>query len=358
MENTNYLKFLLLCLILCLPLHSTHAQDKEEIDMSDVLVIPSPSSHFKSVNIQAHKGLPRFGLDNKYYFRNKYGSLYTDGTKTNIITIGSRNYTGLINMKYLSSYFNDLDKEILTMPTRETQDDKKTIHSFVGQKILVQLARDVLTDEEKIKLFCNGKEDPICKYPERVSWVRIKDEFEKQEKYAAFVKGNLSSLLDWSSTFFKNDSDIGYLVTSHKIAQYDFENGGYWVQLPSGNIEIPPFPRSEFVPKGIAENNFFNVVSLPETYNAKVLLPMTATKAEEFQNSKEINISSNRPSDLIYSAAKVRITFKEVSETNPTFPQVLYTYNFEDTTIEFYKDIALTKKIGAVSLENLTYEKK
>ena len=55
-------------------------EQPQEIDYSDIYTIESPYPAFKSIHLQTHKGLPRFGIHNLYYFKNKYGRQGVDRT--------------------------------------------------------------------------------------------------------------------------------------------------------------------------------------------------------------------------------------------------------------------------------------
>jgi hypothetical protein len=358
MKNQNIFKFLLVC-VLSYTVNFTQAQSSEENDMSDVLEIKSPSPIFKSISLQTYNGLPRFGVENNYRFRDKYGSLKDNKFKVNLLAEGRRNYLRIVEMKFLAPYFKDIDKTGLTNINSNREDDKKKINSKIAQEHLLRLTYELLSLEGSKKYFCNEQKDPNCKYSKNKSWSAITDQFEQQEKYVAFVNENLDVLQNWSASIFENEFHVGYLVTAHTLEQYDFENEGYWVRLPSRRIEPKPYSGATFLPKGEIENNYFNRINDPKTGHSKVLLPMNTAQAEAYQNSRETSlIYRNKPSKVIYSVIKIRITYREISQGNILHAKPIFTFNFEDPNFEFYQNMALTKKIGEISLENPIYNKK
>jgi len=336
------------------------AQEVSEkaMEMTDVLTIKSPSPKFKSIHIQTHKGLPRFGAHNQYRFINKYNNLDLDRPKNTLIKEGYINYSNMIKMKYIASYYNDIDKTYITALTRENRDNKKDIHSFTAQNHLLRSMRTLASDELIRTYFCEVEKNPKCRFT--ATWGGTRDEFIAQEKYVDFVAENLEELRKWSTAFFKNDNETGYFVTRHKFGQYDFDKSGFWVQLPPHSKEYFGFGTLdeafffEFLPQEPFENTYLN--SIKNTY-PKILLPIAAGKAEDFLNNRDIDFNNRRPSEYIYSAIKVRVVYKELNTVNITIPSPTFTYQFEDPIVEFYKDIELTKKIGEISLKNPIYNK-
>jgi len=328
------------------------------IDMTDVLTIKSPSVKFKSIHLQTHKGLPRYGAHNQYRFINKYSNLDLDRPKNTLLKEGYINYNNMIKMKYMASYYDDIDKTYLTALTRENRDNKKDIHSSTAQIHLLRSMRTLVSDELIRTYFCEVEKNPKCRFTG--TWGGTRDEFVAQEKYIAFVAKNLKELRKWSTTFFKDGNEIGYFVTRHKFGQYDFDKSGFWVQLPPHSREYVGFGSLdqafffEFLPEEPFENTYLN--SIKNTY-PKILLPIAADKAENFLNNRDLDFNNRRPSEYIYSAIKVRIVYKELNTGNITFPSPTFTYQFEDPIVEFYKDIELTKKIGEISLKNPVYNK-
>ena len=96
--------------------------------------------------------------------------------------------------------------------------------------------------------------------------------------------------------------------------------------------------------------NTFMMFKLPSAFFTGVRLKsISPEKAESLVNKKLANI---------YLVTKVKIVFKEIDNSNPPFPTVFYTYHYESPIIEAYEDVALTQKIGEISLKNLTYKEK
>ena len=85
----------------------------------------------------------------------------------------------------------------------------------------------------------------------------------------------------------------------------------------------------------------------PNSRSPNVLLKMDAETAEALTNKKI---------EVLYSAIKVKITFKKLNEVNVTSPQSEFTYHLLSPIIEIFEDIALTKKIGEINLEKAVYK--
>ncbi|MEE9364372.1 MAG: hypothetical protein V3U92_17355 [Cellulophaga sp.] len=169
----------------------------------------------------------------------------------------------------------------------------------------------------------------------------------------------MNQLLKWSKKdFFKDGTKTAYLVSSHKISsQYDFDAQGYWLQIlpskPSRSYSYQPILNDkffrEFLPVTKYGNTHLNRMTDPNNYSPNILLKMDAKTAEALLNKKK---------QTFYSALKVKIIFKKLSEINATSPQIEFTYHLLSPIIEIFEDIALTKKIGEINLEKVAYQKK
>ncbi len=333
----------------------------ENMNMGDILKIDSPSPKFKSIHLQSHKGLPRFGAQNLYYYKNEYGDQAVNKVKSELLKQGYPNYYNLLKMKYLSNYYDDMDREYLTEITRENANNKKDIHSQTAQKYFLNLAYGISSENLLRTYFCDAK-GPNCRYPRQ--WGGTRDEFEIQENYAAFTKENLDVLRNWSSVLFKNNMETGYMVHRYEfcpygspVIQYDFDQSGYWIDVfPSTKNRSRrghQYERNraffrEFLPMTDYGNAHLNRMTDPVSYYPKILLKISPEDAEALVNQK--------PKQL-YAAIKVNIVFKQVGGSQPSVPHIEYTYHLADPMIEFYDDIKLTKKIGEISLKNPVYKK-
>ncbi|MEM9000534.1 MAG: hypothetical protein AAGB24_09745 [Bacteroidota bacterium] len=347
--------FLMLCI-------SAKSQVQDAIDQADLYKIESPHTKFRSIHLQSHKGLPRFGTQNPYYFTSQYGGQRVDKPKNKLVQHGYVGYYSLVKMKWLAPYYDDIDRTHLTVVTRTNSDNKKDLHSRAAQQHLLGLAQNLSTNEQLEKYFC-GKNDPNCRY--RNQWGGSRDEFVIQEKYAAYVSENLDDLRKWSTTFFKDNTEIGYLVHRYQfhpynrpMLQYDFENNGYWFDILPSNKNLHKYGHRyrgngddafffEFLPVSDYENEHFNKMTDPNNYYPKMLLHISPEKAEALVNRKPKHI---------YAAIKVKIVFKGLEEQS-SIPQTIYSYHLADPIITFYEDIELTKKLGEISLKNPVYQK-
>ena len=332
---------------------------KQEIDYSDIYTIKSPYSEFKSIHLQAYKGLPRFGNHNPYYFKNKYGGQGIDRVKNTLLTNGYQNYGNLITMHYSDSYYKDIDHTSLTVIDYSNKDNKKDLHSSVAQKQLLITAYRLATENTIKTFFCDVKNNPQCRKNHVTDWGGTRDEFVIQEKYSTFVNQYLDKLLKWSKEFFKDSTQTGYFVNRHKFeTSYDFDAQGYWTPIfPSNAIRYKGYQYRftgdeafffEFLPITKYGNKHLNRMTDPTNYYPLVLLKMNAETAEALINKNP---------EFVYSATKVKITFKALNDSQIAIPSVAFTYHLLNPVIEFFEDIQLTKKIGEINLERVVYKK-
>ncbi len=327
----------------------------QEIDYSDTYIIKSPYPEFKTIHLQAFKGLPRFGNHNPYYFKNKYGGQSVNRVKNTLLTNGYKNYGSLLTMHYLDSYYKDIDRASLTVIDHSNANNKKDLHSSVAQRNLLNTVYK-LGSESTMKTFLCDVSNTNCIPTNK--WGGSRDEFEAQEKYTTFVNKHLDDLLKWSKDFFKNGIQTGYFVNRHKWeTSYDFDAQGYWIPIFPNNFHKGHHYRFtgeeafffEFLPITNYGNKHLNRMTDPNSYYPLVLLKMNAETAETLTNKKP---------EFVYSATKVKIVFKKLNDSQIHSPMVQFTYHLLNPVIEFFEDIELTKKIGEINLENVVYKKR
>ena len=326
----------------------------QEIDYSDIYTIKSPYPEFKNIHLQAHKGLPRFGNHNPYYYRNKYGGQGDNKPKSALLTNGYKNYGSLLTMHYLDIYYKDIDRTNFTVIDHSNGDNTEAYHSSVAQRNLLNTAYG-LGSESTIKTFFCDVSNANCR--PTGTWGGSRDEFEAYEKYTTFVEKHLDKLLKWSNEFFKDGTETGYFVNRHKWATpYDFDAQGYWI--PSKNDRYKGHSYrftgeeaffSEFLPVTNYGNNHLNRITDINSYYPLILLKMDAEAAEALTTKKP---------QFVYSATKVKIKFKALNDSQVRSPMVEFTYHLLNPVIEFFEDIQLTKKIGEINLENVVYKSK
>ena len=317
----------------------------QEVDESDLIVYPSPFKKFHDIVLQSHNGLPRFGSLNSYTipnpikntsgYKKKYSSMHQDPAtreKNRKIQLGYQNYLKMVAFKYLSDTYKDIDRERLTkMPATGTTGKQK--NSYDAQRYLRSLL--TLCVEEKCKNGLNGT-----------------NEFERLRNYKNFVSENLDDLRKWSTTFFTNNSVVGYDVSILGLGSYDFDKNGYWANLNlNANIGYSRGLNLStiFKPKADYESDLLNKVYVNRRSQislVQIFLAMSPEKAEKLQLN---NIKT------LYLVKKIKIAYKEVISGYKT--SLKLTYHHESPAMEIYEDMALTKKIGTLSLDNLIIKK-
>jgi len=336
-------------------------QQTQEIDYSDIYTIKSPYPEFKSIHLQAHNDLPRFGSHNPYYFKNRYGGQGVNRTKNTLLTNGYNSYGSLITMHFLESYFKDIDRTSLTFLDRSNTSNTKDIHSNIAQRELLKAAYGLATESIIKTFFCDMKNNSKCTSSSYAIWGghrSPKDEFEEQEKYTTYVDKHLDKLRKWSKDFFENGTQTGYFVNRHKWGtSYDFDAQGYWTSIFPNNFHKGHCYRFtgeeafffEFLPITNYGNKHLNQMTDPNSYYPLILLKMNVEAAEALTIKKP---------EFVYSATKVKIKFKTLNDSQVHSPLVEFTYHLLNPVIEFFEDIQLTKKIGEITLEKGVYKKR
>ncbi|MEE9364371.1 MAG: hypothetical protein V3U92_17350 [Cellulophaga sp.] len=153
----------------------------QEIDYSDVYTIKSPNPVFKSIHLQAHKGLLRFGSQNPYYVKNRYGRQSIDIPKNSLLKEGYKNYSNLLKMRFLIDYYKDINRTTLTILTQGNIKNTKEIHSSVAQKHLLNTSYGLATKNIFRAFFCDLKNNPNCNYSGSGGglWSGTRNEFEE-----------------------------------------------------------------------------------------------------------------------------------------------------------------------------------
>ncbi len=325
-------------------------QQTQKIDYNDIYTIKSPYSEFKTINLQAFKGLPRFGNHNPYYFKNKYGGQDVNRVKNTLLTIGYQNYGSLITIRFLESYFKDIDRTSLTFLNRSNAGNTKDVHSNIAQRELLKAAYGLATESMVKTFFCDKKNNAKCTNNSYAIWGGYrspKDEFEEQEKYTTYVDKHLEKLLKWSKDFFKDGTQTGYFVNRHKFkSSYDFDAQGYWTPIfPSNSNDLYIGHRYRFTGE---DAFFFELLPITDYGNKHLnrmmdvnsMYPLVLLRV----NAKAAETLTNKKLKFMYSATEVSIKFKALDDSQISIPSPQFTYHLLNPVIEFFEDIELTKK--------------
>lgn len=283
------------------------------------LSFDAPNESFRSFSVQEHNGLPRFGV------LDSYGS----GSKTKL-PWGYTTYTDILLLKY---------GDILNLP----------------------LILNTTSSETFLKYFCNDERgdcndqnrNAILNSPNLRSRGGVArnwggygaNQFEKERKKNDFMEKHAPTLVDWSKTFWKDDTQMAYNVSYVRLTSsnpYDFERKGYWVNNPlkSG----PNLNSQRFVCRYFPINRY---EKNPDNESIYVLLKMDESTAENLINEK---------TSVLYAVMKIKLSFTQVEEANREVnmrsKRVMFNYCHESPVVEFYKDEALTLKVGELSYED------
>ncbi|MEM9076369.1 MAG: hypothetical protein AAGC43_04980 [Bacteroidota bacterium] len=303
------------------------------LGQEDLITIDSKDKNFVSIHLQAHKELPRFGVLDNYVSEDSKPTRtsYTSEIREKIKKVrkGLVNYSLMTRLKYLAPLMNDLDTERLTAMSGTA--DKIQRNSALIQNFIRR-----------------GFASSICLSEVCQNLGREKNEFERLRNYKAFTYEHLESLQLWAETFFEEDQLEGYHVSTISFGrQYDFERKGYWVRHSFGmnnaiSVGNNRLIRILFEPKTLYESNLKNKFGRGSTL--QFLFKMDEATAERYQ-MKGIT--------RLYLVKKIKIQHGGKIIEDATQP-IEFSYAHVNPEFELYEDIALTKLLQTLSLDNLT----
>ncbi|WP_430968912.1 hypothetical protein [Spongiimicrobium sp. 2-473A-2-J] len=329
-----------LLLLLSIPVYQQ--VETGPIDLSDVLVYKAPATAFKDIELQSHKGLPRFGTLNQYRpvptsagkpqqaFKKAVRPSPEIREKLKRLRAGYINYLGLVKMKHMKPLYDDMNRTQISAPVYQNTQEKDA-RSYLAQTQLRKLANTICTQEVYDAAYGGT------------------NQFEQQRNYANFVAKHFDGLQQWSKDFMPNDALEAYHVSVLNVLRgYDFDKKGYWINLNAALYD--PHARgsrmsffSELVPQASFEEALLNMMSGSGKRHKSitVLLPMNASDAEVLSTSGQ---------GRVFVVVKIRTFLQKVefAGNNPIFS---FGYHYKSPVLEVYKDEALTQKIGDISLE-------
>jgi len=340
-QTTHFKPYFGASLFLLIIMYSHAQTDTESGDLqqTDVISFAAPSDTFKSIYLQTHKELPRFGTLNQYSptvtKKSEYGSRgnpkyaqQNPSTKEKIRVLrnGYVLHRELVKMKYLKILYDDMDLNAISKPDYKNPEGKDS-RSYVAQNHLRTLAKRFCTAETFNAAYGRS------------------NQFEQQRNYQNFVEGHLKPLKKWSNTFFENDAMEAYIVTTSSLSSYDFEKEGYWlpVQLTNGARSIF---FSALEPVSSVEENILNLVGTRAIKGIRLwgFLSIPTTNAEKLQ---EQNIQR------LYLVRKVKVNYKDIEYRGNQEPNLKFSFHHLNPIIEIYEDEGLTKKLGELPLNVL-----
>ncbi|UJH68557.1 hypothetical protein [Allomuricauda sp. SCSIO 65647] len=301
-------------------------------DSGGLMTINPNQDDFATIHLQTHKDLPRFGVFDNYLpartkaTRTSYSPEIREKIKT--VRTGLSNYSLMVRLKYLAPLMADLDTERLTpMAGNSTKAHRNSV--FLQSFLRTRLASSI----------CHAE---VCQ-----NLGKGRNEFERLRNYKAFTSKYLGPLQEWAKTFFEDDQVVGYHVSSVSFGrQYDFERKGYWVSHSFGMNNVFSMGKARdmrivFEPKAPYENNLKN--KLGRGNALQFLLKMDEETAERYQTE---GITT------LYLVKKIKVQHAGKAIDNAAQP-IEFKYAHESPEIEIYEDLALTKPLSALSLNDL-----
>lgn len=313
----------------------------------ELITYKPPSDNFVSINLQAYKGFPRFGVVDSY--KNQIPNTNANPrsnavrpvrggsrnpeqlNKNKMVNTGRINFSLLVSLKYLTPFMEDLAKDRLTF-LNNSRTEKQSNSAYLQRFLLNHVAPNLCLNE-------------ACKSVNRGT-----NEFERQRNYKTFVSTCLDPLLEWSQDVFKNDELSAYHVSTLNIGgNYNFDKKGYWVHHYLSLNDIFPFKqggrkRVTFEPVKPYENQLLSKLTRGKGIN--FFLPMDEKTAERFKKD-----GINR----LYLVKKIKLQHSDKGMDSPTDP-IDFNYSHENSDMEIYTDDALANHFRTLSLTNLTFK--
>ena len=304
----------------------------------ETVVYESPSPMFVTIELQAHKGLPRFGTLNNYTGQGSASkpSQPTMRTvrnpealeKAKSTKLGLLRFSLMVGLKYIAPFMDDLDRERLTTMA-STNSQKQRNSTYLQHFLLNQVAPNIGLDEA-----CTNANQG-------------KNEFERLRNYKTFVDNCLEPLERWSQDFFKNDELTGYHVsTLHVGSGYDFDKKGYWIQHHFSLNNVFPVKQG-----GIKRVDFEPVAA----YESELLKKGIGKKSIQFflkMDGQDAERLVKEGINRLYLVKKIRMVHSGKPMSQPSDP-VTFNYAHASKELQIYEDESLTKLFTTLSLDNL-----
>ena len=132
-------------------LASVHAQEE-----NDMVVFSAPSEKFTPIILQAHDGLPRFGVLDDYISPKTGSNMQVrqvrgaqspeDREKIGKVRKGLQNFSIMVELKYMEPFMGDLDRERLSTPTGNMSQELQN-SVYLQNYLLNQVAPNICLDE-------------------------------------------------------------------------------------------------------------------------------------------------------------------------------------------------------------------
>ncbi len=352
LNNSKFCKIFGFALFLFLTIKINAQQSIDTIvKYDDVITFQPPSKNFIPLVFQTHNKLLRFGQQNDYYL-SPDGSFITHHTQPNLSKKIEKKNTQLLysrqaiyellKLKFMTQIYTDIDKTMFTKHENEMYTKDKNSH--LAQTHLLKLANTITSVKKMNHYFCNPKEED-CQFNPKSYYYRdsrrgknwggkLASEFEQLRNYSAYVKENLVSLQQWSTTIFPDNTIDGYFVTKVYLGEYDFKNNGYWLDSSFFSYDFFLLQYQNLEPRNTNERKLIH------SNGSSILFKMSPAEAEKL--SEKIK--------NIYMAFKIKVMLKGVSQN---YDNLNASYTLESPIITLYKDDDLTLKIGEISTDTM-----
>ena len=341
--------------VLILLLISIHINAQQPVDAivnyDDVITFKPPSEKFISLLLQTHNQQLRFGHQNDYYLQAD-GSYISHSNqpvlwekidkKTAQLQYGRKAIYELLKLKFMSEVYADMDKELLTKYSSSMY--LKDKNSYHAQQHLLKLANSITRNKEMYGYFCNPKKEDcaftadknVYYYRNIGSWGgKGANEFQILKSYTSYVKNNLETLKQWSSSIFPNNTTNGYYVIKTYLGEYDFKNQGYWISSNSFVQDRFLLQRYNLEAANASQRKLIN------PRGVSILFKMSPSEAEKFSESS---------TKTIFLVFEIKVSLKGLERG---YERIKTSYTLESPIIEIYKDNSLTKKIDELSIDTM-----
>ncbi|GAB5451218.1 MAG: hypothetical protein Hals2KO_15460 [Halioglobus sp.] len=328
--------------------------DSVSFDVGPVLIFESPDqSRMRDLHVPAHEGRVRVGE------LNDYGTTYVSGrgdTRQAKLQIAKRlsaeleTYLALLAVRYGEEFFS---AENLMYRDPSQRPPYKRFGGMVPLGFMTSLAGNLLHEPYFKEYFCSRpgcgetRSRTLFRFGDRSQlagakkWGGATDEFSAMEAIETFIAKDRDKLFAWSKSLPLEIAAVGRVL----LTEYDFARKGFPLQFT-----IPRFaalrtngPAFEYWER---DSSKFKVIEQSTTH---ALLAMNPSDAEKLL--KEQNDKFRSPAVYFVVSGKVYGTYT----TEPALRnrnRLIPLYELTDPDAVFYRDAALTQRIGTARMSS------
>tara|TARA_R110002110_G_scaffold415765_3_gene655338 strand:+ start:106540 stop:107619 length:1080 start_codon:yes stop_codon:yes gene_type:complete len=325
-------------------------------DVGPLATIKSPDSErYRDLTVATHQGKLRVGLLDDYDSATRPQPGDRRQAKIQVakrLLDEEELYLGLLAFQWGEPFYT---KEWMLDPDPNAVKQQPALQYFQPLGYASAIAYSVATTPVFKDYFCTDK--PSCWDPQyrqvmrfgvsptgaaAKKWQRNKDEFAVRDAIEKYIATDLQPLLAWSRAL----SPEIVLVDRVLITEYDFAQGGF-----AFDIAMPQHSAGGRIGNDVGY--FYHerpgaAVQIPNKglTSERVVLKMAPGDAETLVN----DLKEERGNDLLYFTLQARLYNMAWAEPSLQQSRYFMLYELQSPEVVFYRDLALKKPLGSVSL--------